>query len=221
LHIGLSAPQIHVKQAPECPVCASAARTFVAECYDFELQTSANAWRYWRCDRCSAIWLDPRPADDALGVIYPSTYYAYAGGSSRVSSLLQWGRRELAKRKLRSIMYGSGVPLSYLDIGCADGAYMREMERLGMDPSRINGFDISQESIDHLGRDGFRASVSRIEDFDGVPPASVDLITMFNVIEHVADPRLAVRRIATSRRSLPMPCGVRPCCGEAVADGPG
>jgi SAM-dependent methyltransferase len=44
---------------------------------------------------------------------------------------------------------------------------------------------------------GYQAFNRRVEDCEEIPQGSIDLATMFHVIEHVADPRAVVERIAT------------------------
>ena len=73
-----SAPIVETMRVQRCPVCGNENRTFYAQGYDYELQTCRNLWTFWRCDDCTAVWLDSRPATAALGAIYPAHYYAYS-----------------------------------------------------------------------------------------------------------------------------------------------
>jgi 2-polyprenyl-3-methyl-5-hydroxy-6-metoxy-1,4-benzoquinol methylase len=85
---------------------------------------------------------------------------------------------------------------SFLDIGCGDGRYLDLFERRGIPKDRIYGLDLADEQVRQLCRRGYRAYRRRVEDCSEIPAGSIDLATMFHVIEHVADPVRVVRKIA-------------------------
>jgi SAM-dependent methyltransferase len=189
------APEIPVVAVPNCPVCRGAARTHVAAGYDYELETCSNRWDFWRCNRCGGVWLDPRPASTALSVIYPPHYYAY-NMSERLSPLVKRGKDWLDRKKFGSIIAFLGRrPSSFLDIGCGDGRYLRMMAADGVMKGRVLGLDLPSPSVDLLRAEGFTVHEGRVEDCRGIAPRSLDLITMFHVIEHVEDPVAVLKRL--------------------------
>jgi SAM-dependent methyltransferase len=88
------------------------------------------------------------------------------------------------------------VPHRYLDIGCGTGRYLRYMEQRGLERANIYGLELDDEVVKPLADDGYQAFSRRVEDFDAVPPNSLDLVTMFHVIEHVDDPSAIFERVA-------------------------
>ena len=60
---------------------------------------------------------------------------------------------------------------------------------------RLFGLELDARTVQALAGQGYRALRARVEDCDEVPAATMDLITMFHVIEHVDDPGRAVDRI--------------------------
>jgi SAM-dependent methyltransferase len=89
-----------------------------------------------------------------------------------------------------AVLTGSAI----LDIGCARGHFLHELESAGaLGP--LTGVDISQGMTD-WGRQEFHLDLrcATIEEVELVP-ASFGLITAFDVLEHVPHPRMVVARI--------------------------
>jgi SAM-dependent methyltransferase len=118
-----------------------------------------------------AAWLDPRPADEALSVIYPPHYYSYAMADS-VSPLSLYAKSLLDRRKLRGILSRTKTPSSFLDIGCGDGRYMKFMAELGLPKNRIFGLELSDQPVQKLREQGFQAHMARVENCAAIPDSS-------------------------------------------------
>jgi SAM-dependent methyltransferase len=141
------------------------------------------------------VWLNPRPAVEALSTIYPPTYYAY--NYEQLSPIARRGKEALDALKLRSILAAAGgTPARYLDVGCGDGRYLEAMARRGVPRSELYGLELDEHTVDKLRQQGFNAHCERVESSTSIPEASFDLITMFHVIEHVASPREVIDRLA-------------------------
>jgi 2-polyprenyl-3-methyl-5-hydroxy-6-metoxy-1,4-benzoquinol methylase len=180
---------------PNCPVCGGTKRRHVTRSYDYELETCGNSWDFWRCDDCSTRWLDPRPATKELPVIYPSHYYAYAM-TEKLSKFVLWGKDQLDRAKMNGLgRWMSSSPKSYLDVGCGDGRYLRLMAKLSIPKSAIFGIELSSPAIATLRQQGFTVIDKRVEDCTEIAPSSLDLITMFHVIEHVENPVAVLKHL--------------------------
>jgi SAM-dependent methyltransferase len=188
-------PLIATEEVPSCAVCGGRTTAPYAHGYDYELRTCRNEWRFVRCESCGHVWLNPRPAVDALGVIYPPEYYAY-DYEGRVHPLARWAKSGLDDRKLDTILKRlPRAPRTYLDVGCGSGRYLRAMQRRGLQRSDIHGLELDAGIVARLAEDGFSVAARRVEDAD-VPSASIDLATMFHVLEHVDAPDIAMKRVA-------------------------
>ena len=53
-----------------CPLCGSAQTSLFAVAEDVEYFTSAEKFRFQRCERCDVLFVSPMP-HDRLGEIYP------------------------------------------------------------------------------------------------------------------------------------------------------
>ena len=89
------------------------------------------------------------------------------------------GTREICLTLLRPHIAGLG-PLRILDIGCGTGGNLAELARLG--PAR--GIDLDPLCVDYTQRRGLECSLGNMLDF-AAPPASLDLITFFDVATHL------------------------------------
>lgn len=189
-------PIIDVETIPCCPVCNGDNFSNFASGFDYELLTCANHWHFVQCRACTHVWLNPRPAIGALPVIYPKHYYAY-NYAQDINPIAVKAKELLDGRKMKSIVAALGrPPRSFLDIGCGDGRFLRLMEKLGVPRTSNYGLELDEKVIAPLGQAGFQAFCERVEDCRRIPENSLDLITMFHVIEHVDDPAAVIRQAA-------------------------
>lgn len=190
------APSIPTDEVPSCPVCAARRFGQSAVGFDYELRTCRNAWRFVRCDACTHVWLHPRPAIGTLSTIYPPHYYAYHY-TDKVSPLALRIKNALDRRKFAGLVSALGrAPRSFADVGCGDGRYLRFARGAGVGDDRNYGLELDRKVVDRLRAEGFRALCERVEDCREIPDGSLDLATMFHVIEHVDDPRAVCAGVA-------------------------
>jgi len=175
-----------------CPACETADRTLAWTKYGLE---------YRRCATCATVYMSPRPAPDLLVEYYrSSSNYEY--WSTVVFPASEGARRERifrprADRVLalaRRHRAGTGT---LVDIGAGYGTFCEEVAALG-------GFErvIALEPEPHLAqtcRDkGLRVVEAPVEhaELDG----EADVLTSFEVIEHLFSPREFVARCAGAVR---------------------
>ena len=187
-----------------CPVCRKTERQAVV---------TQNGLAVVRCLGCGQRYVWPVPSDAALAAIYDPGYYRGGHGSVGFSDYgsLAAARRHMFSRHLDRIER-LVRPGRVLDVGCATGDFLlvagaRGWEALGVDPSPAREQALAA---------GVRMIGRTIEDAD-VAPHSVDLITFWDVLEHLPDPVASLRRA----RQLLAPGGLVaatvPNAGSAVA----
>lgn len=188
-------PEVPVIPVPECDACGGTARARFAAGRDFELQTCRNEWEFVRCPACDHVWLDPRPAVEALGTIYPPTYYAY-DYEATIPRAAQWGKALLDRRKLARVRRAvPNLAGGYLDVGCGTGRYLRAMAAAGLPRERIHGLELDAAVVRRLRDEGFDVHHDRVESCAAMADGSLDLVTMFHVIEHVTSPAHVLARL--------------------------
>lgn len=188
-------PTVPVEQVPACVTCGGAPRPFAAG-FDYELRTCRDPWQFVECEGCGHVWLHPRPAVSALGTIYPPSYYAY-NYADTVHPFALKAKSWLDRRKFAGILkHLPRAVRGYADIGCGDGRFLDLMHGRGVPKETAYGLELDAATVARVRARGYRGIQSRVEECTDIPAGSLDLVTMFHVIEHVADPVAVVRRLA-------------------------
>ncbi len=189
-----------------CPLCGRGpddARTVVES--GFNLTGAAGkAYRVVECQGCRFRYLWPRPEPAELAAFYEADYPAHAlkvgAGGSASPEQASIDRRfgQVASRRIELVRQALGrAPdgLQVLDIGCGNGAFLLELTRR----HEIEGWglDIAGPALNALGRLAPRLRLVR-GDLAGadLPHAAFDIITLWHVLEHDADPVGSLKRVA-------------------------
>lgn len=144
-------------------------------------------YRVVDCRVCDLRYLSPRVLESDVSRLYGAAEYWEEGGPERgyasYSAMEPFLVRTFARR-LSSLPARAGSRL--LDIGCGPGAGLDAARSLGYDAW---GLDLSEAAVTaatarHPGRVRLGTLSDRL-----FAPASFDVITLFDVIEHVYDPR--------------------------------
>ena len=151
--------------------------------------------RISRCDACGLIFNAVLPSEEELEGIYTEEYYrskdslkyGYTNYLADRSNIVKTSERRLAE--IEKIQH----PGSLLDVGCAFGFFMDVARGRGW---RVSGVDISKFATEYatgeLGLDVDRCSAEYCE----YGSRSYDVITMWDLIEHLRDPAGTLRRLA-------------------------
>ncbi|MDZ4833656.1 MAG: class I SAM-dependent methyltransferase [Candidatus Melainabacteria bacterium] len=183
---------------PNCPACDSTQRKHLYDVREHEYSnTTDDVFPLHECLGCAAWYLDPRPAESALGIIYPPNYYAYVLDVTKPDDI-QKSREGLVNRIAKKFQKKRLKPLEkyttldsntrWLDIGCSNGNVLEWLKDVyGF--SGV-GLDLSERAVNFCRERGFQAYVSRFEEFQ-LPPGEekFDVVLSSHVIEHVASPK--------------------------------
>jgi SAM-dependent methyltransferase len=141
-----------------------------------------------RCGACGLVYVNPRPATEKLAALY-ADYHARDGGSGESWDRLMSRVFGEAADLLCATRTTSG-PARVLDVGCGFGGFVDLMRRRGWD---AEGVDPSQAVVDAATRNGRHVQLGTLDTL----PTDVgpyDAVTMFYVLEHLADPMGALRK---------------------------
>lgn len=172
-----------------CPVCGSpggARRPFCK-----------GAHTVWSCAACTARFVFPVPAPAELAAIYDAAYFRRGGkyGGERGREPSAAAERNDKARAALVRRHAAGGDL--LDVGCATGGFLRQARETGF---AVRGVEISEaaagEARERHGLDVATGDVCALP----LPEESFDVVTLWDVIEHVADPRALLRRAAALLR---------------------
>lgn len=170
----------------DCPGCASPAAGTAA-------MYTKHGFRVVECNDCKTMFVNPRPAPEQLTAFYrdsPSTEYWANVFFPAVAD----ARRDLifaprAQQVLDLVTQASGVPGTVVDIGAGYGLFLEELAKL-MPSARLRAIEPGlalAERCREIGLETFEGFAEEaVEDPDW--DSRADLVTSFEVIEHLPDP---------------------------------
>lgn len=130
------------------------------------------------------------PDEALLMLAYPATYHAYATPASPISrKLIERARLSAARRIVQDLPAGATV----LDVGCGNGALLIAIGALGS--YRLLGVEQSPAAADAATARGLTVWRGDLTDAP-FEDASIDLVIVNHVLEHVFDPLATLRKIA-------------------------
>jgi SAM-dependent methyltransferase len=159
--------------------------------YDF----SVGRHRVEECTNCGLMRLNPQPSDAELAQIYGATYFAFSGdaeGQQHASTL----KARTADYYLDQLESYAGGKLSgtLLEVGSGHGDFLMRAAARGL---VATGVEYSEDAVKiSTAKLGDRARVIQGE-LAGLLDAAerYDFVVFADVLEHVRDPRLFLRKV--------------------------
>lgn len=191
----LKSPRIRVDAARShipCNLCGSNHR---------EPYCPENGLGLVKCQNCGLVYVSPRPDPNELYALYGETYFhndesGMVGYSNYVAD--EGNIRKTANGRIARLERYTRQPGRMLDVGCAVGFFLDEARKRGW---QVEGLDVSNFAVEYA-REHFGLN-TRAGSFTGLEfaPESFDLVTMWDVIEHVPDPKSYIHKAAAVLRS--------------------
>ena len=176
-----------VASAAQCPGCLGNST---------KLHVIKNSYPIHRCSDCELLFVHPQPAKEELGKLYSASYFSrgdkYAAAwdpKHDPNWLNDQCKVELVKR-----WCSSGT---LLDVGCALGGFLAVAKEHGFE---VEGVEIGKYAAKQA-RTRLHVKVTNSDIYSAeLAPESYDVITMWDVIEHLTDPNLALEKIIRALR---------------------
>ena len=164
-----------------CPVCSTGG--------SFSAVERHGRFTVLHCPACDVQFSEPM---EAAGDAFYDSHELYAGPEIWYTSTktLQWDQRMF----LRDRPHPGG---RLLDVGCGTGYFIAAARADGY---HVSGIDLSHGQLEVARRRFGLTDVHALtlDEYAGrVAPMSFDLVTAFQVLEHVADPAAFLRKIRT------------------------
>ena len=157
-------------------------------------------WRVVRCRRCGHVYVNPRLPPERLHEMYQEDYWE-SERAKEFGYTQYLAERPLYERTYQgraSIIerYKRGLPEvrqgRVLDVGCAAGFFLGVMRDRGWDTT---GIEISRPMVEYARDSLGLPSVHRGDILTvDLPPGRFDVITFWDVIEHLEDPAAHLAR---------------------------
>ncbi|NVO18609.1 MAG: class I SAM-dependent methyltransferase [Bacteroidetes bacterium] len=180
----------------QCPVCNSGKLESFLTCNDHFL--TKNQFTIVKCLDCSLKFTNPRPEANQLGAYYKSNEYISHSNSKKglFNQVYQKIRKYTIHKKYKLISRNS-TSGTILDIGCATGEFLhymksRNWKTLGIEPDE----NARKSAILNYQLEVFDESY-----LEQIPTGSIDVVSMWHVLEHVAN--LQQRMISIKRLLKP------------------
>jgi 2-polyprenyl-3-methyl-5-hydroxy-6-metoxy-1,4-benzoquinol methylase len=183
----------HAAEIATCQLCGSRERT---------LKFEDGPYRVWTCASCGLVYVSPRLQGQALLDVYGADYWKSSNPKQRgYADYAREAALYLRTFDKRMALVSRHLPARarVLDVGCAAGYFLRVAQRAGHD---VHGVEVSAaiagEAVRDLGAERvFVGSLDDAVESRGWTPGSFDLVTLWDVIEHVPDPQALLRTIRT------------------------
>lgn len=184
------------KAVQQCPLCGGTDRKFEFTGKEHEYKnTTDEEFDFFRCRRCSLVYMDSRPAEFDLPQIYPHNYYSHVANNASPEDLKLNSRigKALHKRLLGRVG-GNILPFmkldesrSMLDVGCGGGRSLGSIHHeygtqcVGID------FDIREDLLEKYQTGPITLRKGNFLEYD-FGSEKFDVIYASHLIEHIDSP---------------------------------
>jgi 2-polyprenyl-3-methyl-5-hydroxy-6-metoxy-1,4-benzoquinol methylase len=154
-----------------------------------------------KCKNCGLVYVNPRPKLEELLKVYDENYFSndayrkneeenYFGYNEYIEDETNIVKKFYKKiERIENYLKRKG---KLLDIGCACGFFMKLAQTRGWE---VEGIEVSGFAAEYARRRfGFKVHTKILEEIK-YPAEHFDAITMWDVIEHLPDPRRTLREV--------------------------
>jgi SAM-dependent methyltransferase len=145
-------------------------------------------FRYVSCSQCGLMYLNPRPDLSSFSLIYPEDYAPYQPVTVNAKDLHPDLQRTCGF--INTLQPKAG---KLLDVGSGSGNFLQAM-RLLQPAWKLQGIEPDQRASEFARQQGLDVKTQLLDE-SNFPPEHFDAITLWNVFEHLADPRAALHKI--------------------------
>lgn len=195
-------PQATPVAASGCLVCGGVGKRPVVRAPDYEYRCRPGEWQLVECTACGHVFIDPIPAVEEVAALYPSWYYTvnpkspiYMEGPVVEGKMVKDAERlrgQLGERKVRSVVDIGGGNLTRL-------IRLKEVFARGVSEG-VEAVCLDLQFDAAVWRTaegaGIRCVTGNVEtDLSALRDGGHDVIIMRQLIEHLRDPRAALRQV--------------------------
>lgn len=176
-----------------CPICGNAGQSLRYELTDLAYGIPGK-FQLVTCDECGHLFQSPRPTQSEIGSYYPEEYQPFGKAIEDATQFgfMRWLRHQQLRTRCLQV-YRLRTSGALLDVGCSTGLFLNEMRVYG--PWKLAGIEIdpraSAYAMDRFGLDVFNGQVEEAP----WPDQSFDVVTLWDVLEHLPDPGGALRHL--------------------------
>ena len=182
---------------PPVPIATDGTPIACALCGGAETRIlySKSGYAIGQCVECGLVYANPRAPRDTILGRYSRDYFwnEYLPSLGVTGREFDLARFDLRYRAMLELLAARVPGRRLIEAGCGAGFFLKAAERAGWQPL---GIELSDEASGFAaGQLGLDIRRQPVEDA-AIEPASFDAAAMFDVIEHLFDPRAVLQALA-------------------------
>ena len=180
------------KTISNCPVCNTTEFTKFIECVDYTV--SHDKFTIVECNGCNFHFTNPIPVVEEIGEYYKSESYVSHSSTNKglINKIYQQVRKFTLKQKVKLISKHSNGK-NHLDIGAGTGHFINATTQAGFNTIGLE----PDEDARQLAIDTHKVNIQPLENLYTLDDNSMDVITMWHVLEHVYDLQKDLKQISS------------------------
>ncbi|MCF8056358.1 MAG: class I SAM-dependent methyltransferase [Desulfocapsa sp.] len=180
-------------QKVHCNLCGADNTNLLFVGHD-RLHKLPGEFRMVKCRECGLIYQNPQLDPREILTFYPEDYHSYYTPIDQETSWFsRLDRQRGVQRRCQVVQKRVGKPGRLLDVGCGTGVFINGMHQNGW---QVFGSDLNRKAVElaraHLDFDIRVGELAEIH----YPDNFFDVLTMWDVLEHVHDPRGTLVEVA-------------------------
>jgi SAM-dependent methyltransferase len=176
----------------KCNLCGQANAKVITQGGDL-LLNKAGDFKLVECRHCGLIYQNPKLTLEELPQYYPDTYQPYLKNPEDEASPTQrFSNQHQVDRRCRHVIKHAPHQGHILDIGCATGLFLNGMKQAGWQTS---GVELSTYAATYAQQQFGLSVFNGTVEAAAFPDEQFDVVTMWDVLEHVIDPLATLHEI--------------------------
>lgn len=175
----------------KCPWCNSENNHQFIKLKDYFLTN--EEFEIIECDECKLLFTNPCPTPDRIGDYYKSENYLSHNEEKKgiFAEIYNYVKKINIKNKYKIAVGNLDSEIRILDIGCGVGDFLLYAKENGCNTTGIE----PSENARKIAEKKLNCKILSPEELENIPDNSFDIITMWHVLEHVADLKTEIQHL--------------------------
>ena len=175
----------------KCPWCNSENNHQFIKLKDYFLTN--EEFEIIECDECKLLFTNPCPTPDRIGDYYKSENYLSHNEEKKgiFAEIYNYVKKINIKNKYKIAVGNLHSEIRILDIGCGVGDFLLYAKENGCNTTGIE----PSENARKIAEKKLNCKILSPEELENIPDNSFDIITMWHVLEHVADLKTEIQHL--------------------------
>ena len=175
----------------KCPLCNSENNHQFLKLKDYFL--TQEEFEIIECENCKLLFTTPCPTPDKIGSYYKSEDYLSHNDEKKglFAKIYNSVKKINIKNKFKIAISRQPSAVSLLDIGCGVGDFLLYAKEKGCD---ITGIEPNNDAR-KIAEKKLNCKILSPEELQNIPDNAFDVVTMWHVLEHVADLKTEIHHL--------------------------